>query len=99
MVGAVSDDGKRALVLRKKGDELSMGELAPLEAGKPITGEVVSLSQREEHPALYDVKSEYVPPQRDTVGPARVSTKSYRDGWDSLWGQKGRKRRPSEQAN
>lgn len=92
LVGAVSDDGKRALVLRKKGEELSVGELGPLEEGKPITGEVVSLSQREEHPALFDVKTEYAPKQRDGVGPARVSNQSYRDGWDTLWGRRKRQR-------
>jgi hypothetical protein len=69
-----------------------MGAVVPLEEGRPITGEVVSLSQREEAPFLYDVRTELEAPggedaaRRRTSGPAQVATEDYRRGWDAIWG-------------
>ncbi|HEX4510360.1 MAG TPA: hypothetical protein VH328_09785 [Burkholderiaceae bacterium] len=69
--------------------------LRPLQSGKPIEGEVVSLSPREDAPMLFDVKSELpspYPADRSTSdGPAQVATDAYRKGWDAVWG--GRRRR------
>ncbi|MEM7606736.1 MAG: hypothetical protein AAF411_15375 [Myxococcota bacterium] len=91
VVHSRTEDGAGVNVLRRKGEELSVGELRPLEEGKPIAGEVVSLKAREEAPGVYDVKSELKAPKRP--GPSRVATARYRRGWDSLWGSKRRKGR------
>ena len=45
-------------VIRKKGDELSAGELRPVEEGKPIRGNLLKLTPREETPLLADVEEE-----------------------------------------
>lgn len=74
-------------VLRKKGDELSAGELRPLEEGKPIVGDVLRLKPRRELPLLCDVEEEVVLTER-RGGPPQVATDRYRAGWEALWGPK-----------
>ena len=93
VVHSRTEDGKGMNVVRKRGDTLSLAVVRPLEEGKPITGDVVTLKPREEHPALFDVQTEVALPSpvRTTPGPSRVANSSYRKGWDSLWG--GRRRR------
>jgi len=60
--------------------------------GKPIEGEVVSLTQRPEAPLLFDVKSELPDPRARATedGPAQVATDAYRKGWDAVWGRRRR---------
>ena len=77
-------------VLRKKGDELSLGAMKPLEEGKPIDGEVVKLSPREEHPMLFDAETQLPAPRASSKGPPQVATQAYRDGWNAIWGKKRR---------
>lgn len=95
-----TEDGEGVNVVRKRGDEISLGVVRPLEEGKPIVGDVVKLKPREEHPALFDVETELAlpKPQRTSAGPSRVANSSYRKGWDSLWGGQrrgGRRRKPN----
>lgn len=86
-------------VVRKRGDELSLGVVRPLEEGKPIVGDVVKLKPRDEHPALFDVETEVaLPKPKRSAGPSRVSSSSYRKGWDSLWGER-RRRKTSRKQN
>lgn len=47
-----SGDGMR--VIRKRDDAIELGELRPMREGQPIHGEVVRLTQREEHAMLFD---------------------------------------------
>lgn len=83
-------------ILRRRSEEapLELGLLRPLREGKPIEGEVVSLTQRPEAPILFDVKSELADPRprpRATEdGPAQVATEAYRKGWDAVWGRRRR---------
>lgn len=93
VVHSRTEDGEGVNVLRKRGDELSLGVVRPLEEGKPLLGDVVKLKPREEHPALFDVETEVALPKptRSAPGPSRVSSSEYRRGWDSLWGRKRRK--------
>ena len=99
LVHSKTDDGEGVRVLRKKGEELSVGEVRPLKEGQPIYGDVVRLKAREEHPALYDVETEVAveqtTPKRKSTGPSRVATDRYRSGWDSLWGRRKRRARKS----
>lgn len=73
-------------VIRKKGDELSAGELRPVEEGKPLRGNLLKLRPREEMPLLADVEEEITITSPSLSGPAQVATDSYRKGWDGLWG-------------
>ena len=72
----------------KKGDALSVGEMRPLKEGQPVSGDIVSLKPREDHPALFDVHTEYAAEPQLPAGPTRVSTDRYRHGWESLWGRR-----------
>ncbi len=81
-------------VLRKKGNELSAGELRPLEEGKPIAGDVLRLKPRPELPLLCDVQEEIALTRR-RAGPAQVATERYRSGWENLWGNKKGQTLPS----
>jgi hypothetical protein len=84
-------------VIRKKGDELSAGELRPVEEGKPLRGNLLKLRPREDMPLLADVEEEIAITSPSLSKPAQVATDSYRKGWDGLWG--GRKKNKSSAAN
>ena len=60
LVHSQSDDGAFR-VLRKRGDELHVGEMRPLEEGKTLTpgGEVVALRPRTDSPQLFDAQTLY----------------------------------------
>ncbi len=92
LVHGRTDDGKGLKVLRKKADELSAGEVRPVEEGKPLVGDLVRLKPRPEMPLLCDVDVEYEAPRpaKEGGGPARVSSTAYRKGWDRMWGGKQR---------
>lgn len=98
LVHGRTEDGKGLEVLRKKGEELSAGQIRPVEDGKPITGDLVRLRPRPQMPLLCDVDVEYEAPRppKTEPGPARVSTTAYRKGWDRMW---GRRRKSSGKAN
>lgn len=92
MIHAPAPDGKGVTVLRARSERLEAGVLRPLEDGKPITGEIVKLTPRDE-PMLYDVETQMTVPEpaaatdvaRATSGPAQVATDGYRKGWDAIW--------------
>ena len=78
-------------ILRRRSEDapIEAGILRPLKSGKPIDGEVVSLSPRSDVPLLFDVKSELPDPLRSTSdGPAQVATPKYREGYDRIWGKR-----------
>ena len=84
-------------ILRRRSEDapVEAGVLRPLQSGKPIEGEVISLSPRADGPLLFDVKSELpspYPAPRQTDGPAQVATDAYRKGWDAVWGRRRRDR-------
>jgi hypothetical protein len=82
-------------ILRKRGEVIEAGSLRPLEHGKPVVGEVVSLEQRTEHPCLFNVSplgkdtdaTKIDPKVGPRCGPARVSNTRFRTGWDHIWGE------------
>lgn len=81
-----TEDGKGIRVLRAREGKVEAGEVRALESGVPIRGEVVSLTQRKDNPALWDVDVHCrVTPSRAHAGPARVSTRAYRDNWDAIF--------------
>ena len=84
-------------ILRRRSEEapIEAGLLRPMREGKPITGEVVSLTQRHDLPMVFNVKSEFStdiePAERTAVdGPAQVASDAYRKGWDAVWGNRPR---------
>jgi hypothetical protein len=94
LVFGKNEDGVHILRRRDEHAPIEAGLLQPLVEGKPITGELVSMKQREDVPFLYDVKSELPAPEtRTTPGPSQVATESYRKGWDAVFG--GRSKAPS----
>lgn len=94
VVHSPTDDGRGWRVLRKREERLEVGAIRPVEEGKPLQGELVSLRPREGTP-LYDVEVQYAPP-RAHAGPARVSTDAYRSGWDAIFGAEDAAPRESE---
>lgn len=89
LVHGRSDDGRTLAVLRKRGDTLSAGLLTAAEEGKPLHGDLLRLTPREDAPFLADVEvlhesARAERPNRD--GPAQVSTPAYREGWNAVFG-------------
>jgi|JI10StandDraft_1071094.scaffolds.fasta_scaffold252282_3 hypothetical protein len=89
-----TDDGEGARVIRAREGRVEVGELRPLKEGRPLSGEVVSLTPRADAPRVCDVKvhvkvptpAEAAPNALAHKGPARVTSTAYRDGWDALFG-------------
>lgn len=85
-----TEDGRGLKILRRRKDRIEAGAMMPLVPGKPIVGEVVRLSPREESPLLCDVHVEYAPPAEarpTAAGPAQVATDRYRQNWDLVFGR------------
>jgi hypothetical protein len=88
-------DANGVHILRRRSEEapIEAGLLRPMREGRPIQGEVVSLTQRQDLPMIYDVRSEFGAPtetdDRQTGdGPAQVASDAYRKGWDAVWGRR-----------
>ena len=92
LVCGKDEHGTHILRRRSETAPLEVGLLRPLREGKPIEGEVVSLSPRREGPLLFDVKSKLPDPRPrpSADGPAQVATDAYRKGWDAVWGRRRR---------
>jgi hypothetical protein len=86
-------EGYRVLRHRATDNQVEFGTMRPLKEGRPIDGEVISLSARQDLPFLYDVKTEMADPRPETRkrptsdGPAQIATEEYRKGWDAIWGR------------
>ncbi len=100
LVHGVTPDGRGLSVIRQRDDQVETGALRPLEQGKPIHGEVVTLEPRKEFPLLCDVKVEVEAPAEKhsearpaRSGPAQVASDRYRKNWDTIW--KNRDKRPN----
>jgi hypothetical protein len=102
LVFGKNEQGVHILRRRDENAPIEAGLLQPLVEGRPITGELISMKQREDMPLLYDVKSEMGASEthaarevRDvrSSGPSQVATDEYRKGWDAIWGGRGSSRR------
>jgi hypothetical protein len=98
LLGGPTSDGKGVSILRARQGRLEAGEVRPLESGKPISGEVVSLKPRQAFPLLCDVETHVAVPQEDLAlkesqgdvakprsGPAQVASDTYRANWDTIY--------------
>jgi hypothetical protein len=82
-------EGYQILRRRAAASEVEFGTIRPLKEGRPIDGEVLSLTPRKDIPFVYDVKTELADPRgpRPTSdGPAQIATEEYRRGWEAIWG-------------
>jgi hypothetical protein len=96
--GTTEDGGQRVVRLRPEG--ASLGELRPLQEGRPIHGEVLQLKPRQDAPWVCDVdvtvpapapreaSSPPALPAPSRHGPAQVATPTYRDNWDRIFTSK-----------
>ena len=91
LLGPPTADGAGVHVIRARDEHIETGELRALQEGRPITGEVVTLKPRKENPHICDVADSYAPHAAGAAeaghkGPARVTSKAYREGWDEIFG-------------
>jgi hypothetical protein len=76
-------------VIRKRDEHVQLGRMRAMRDGEPIHGELVRLSQRPEHGQLFDVDVVHDARQADArTGPAQVSTRTYRDNWEQIFGHR-----------
>ena len=97
-VAAVLGKDERGLhIIRRRSEDgpIEAGIVQPLQEGKPISGEVISMKRRPDLPFLFDVKTEVASETAEAAetepsnnGPAQVATDSYRRGWDAIWGNR-----------
>lgn len=97
LLGGPTSDGKGVSILRARQGRLEAGEVRPLESGKPISGEVVSLKPRQSFPMLCDVETHMATPAnavskepqgdvaRRRSGPAQVASDAYRENWETIY--------------
>jgi hypothetical protein len=88
-VHSPTEKGDGFRVVRKRADTIEVGEIRALEEGRPVHGEVVKLSPREEHAQLFNV--DVLVPSAEKAGAARsgppqVATDAYRKNWDAIFG-------------
>lgn len=90
LVHGRTDDGEGHVVLRKRGETLSLGEMRPMREGRPITGDLVRLTPREGVPNVADVEVLHAAASTESgrAGPAQVSSDAYRAGWSAIFGEK-----------
>jgi hypothetical protein len=91
-----TEDGRGVGIVRLREDRIETGELREAKEGQPIVGELVKLEQRPEHERLYDVEvlargpaasAPRTDEARTHKGPLRVTSDSYRAGWDAVFGE------------
>ena len=95
LLGPPTADGAGVHVIRARHERIEVGELRALQEGRPIVGEIVTLTPREANPRVCDVTESYCPSaaqpaQLGHKGPANVATDAYREGWDEIFGPKPR---------
>ena len=78
-----TDDGEGMNVLRARDERLEVGQMRPLKDGKPITGELVSLSPRADSDRAFDVT--VLAKTDGNARPAQVANHAYRDGWERIF--------------
>jgi hypothetical protein len=80
----VDEDGDIHLVKHNEDHSFSYGKLEQPKDGEPIYGEIVELSQSENIPGVFDIKTIM---ESRTGGPAQVANDSYRKNWDVIFGK------------
>lgn len=76
LVKGPTDDGAGVHVIRARRERLELGTMRPLQDGRPIDGEVVSVNPHPEWPFLYEVETEFSTPSSEASGPATADKPS-----------------------
>jgi hypothetical protein len=88
---SATEDGQGTRILRLRKGKVEAAEVRPVKEGQTInTQEVVRLHPRETTPRVCDVEVLHAPlveePEAsEQSGPARVSSKAYRENWDRIF--------------
>jgi hypothetical protein len=100
LLAGPTEDGAGIRVLRARhpGAPIEAGELRPLEEGKPLAGEVVTLKPRAGAPRVCDVLVHYAPKSSERAseaksassGPRQIASDAYRDQWQKIFGTRAR---------
>jgi len=96
LIHGPTEDQAGLRVLRARPQGIEIGEVRPLEEGKPLTGEVVKLRPRPGAPRVCDVETQLSreeldrargapPPRLGHAGPPRVTTEAYRANWEAIY--------------
>jgi hypothetical protein len=90
-VHSPADQGEGFRVIRKREDTIELGEIRPVQEGRPIHGDLVKLKPRKEHDQLFDVevlatREEMQPSALGHAGPAQVASDAYRTNWEAIFG-------------
>jgi hypothetical protein len=78
-------DKKGMRIVRFHEDTVSVGEVRPVEDGKPFYGDLISLSRREGAPPFVRNVEVVVEGPKYRGGPAQVATDGYRQGWEATF--------------
>jgi hypothetical protein len=89
-IHSATEDGQGTRILRLRKGKVEAAEVRPVKEGQAIKSqEVVRLHPRETMPRICDVEVLHTPVEDESVseqnGPARVSTKAYRENWDRIF--------------
>lgn len=80
LIHGVTDDGQGLRVLRARDERVELGQVRPLQEGKPLSGDIVKLKPRPESPFLCDVETELELPEAAKPTFRRASTETQGDG-------------------
>ena len=95
-VHSPTEAGEGMRVIRKRDDTIELGEIRPVQEGKPLHGELVKLKPRKENDRLFDVevlasRAELGQPAAvGHAGPAQIASDAYRDNWEAIFGERAR---------
>ena len=93
LVQGENERGDACHVVRKRKGRLELGELRAVKEGRPLYGELVKLTRREEHERLFDVEVLAKAPEPEPAkrgGPAQIATDAYRRNWEAIFGPRNR---------
>jgi hypothetical protein len=96
-----AEGGEGYRVIRKRDQTIEVGEIRPVQEGKPLHGDLVKLTPRKEHDRLFDVEvlvsreETKQPAALGHAGPAQVASNAYRANWDAIFGPTGEPELPN----
>lgn len=80
---AVNYEDRQTIVERDNGD---VGMIMKCEEGQPLHGDLVTCTETDE-PGVIDLTTVYKNPS-GSKGPAKVTSKAFRNNWDSVFSKK-----------
>ena len=100
LIHGPTEDQKGLRVLRAREQGIEVGEVRPVQEGKPLSGELVKLRPRAGTPRICDVETQLsreeldrargsAAPRLNHAGPARVTSEAYRANWDAIYRSPG----------